>query len=266
MRARTPILVALAAVAALSACRAGFRITRYRDNATLYAAGLREYERGKWPNAILAFEKLTNDLPARDTLLPRAYWYLAHAHGKQKEHLLAAQGFTRLYESFPDDTIADDAAFAAGRSYRRLWRKPTLDPTYGEAAMATFNTLLGLFPSSEHADSARAEILDLENWFATKNYNTGRYYFRRKAYESGNIYLKTVLERWPHVPMARDAMILLADSYRLTRYREELAETCTQLRTNYPGDAAVDKPCAGVVMNQAKADSTIAASKPPVTP
>jgi len=266
MRARTPILVALAAVAALSACRTGFRMSRYRDNATLYAAATHEYDRGKGANAILAFEKLTNDLPARDTLLPRAYWYLANAHGRQKEHLLAAQGYTRLYESFPDDTIADDAALAAGRSYRRLWRKPTLDPTYGEPAMATFNTLLGLFPSSEHADSARAEILELENWFANKNFQTGRYYFRRKAYESGNIYLKTVLERWPHVPKARDAMILLADSYRLTRYKEELAETCVQLRTVYPGDAAAEKPCAGVATAQVKADSTTAASKPPVQP
>jgi outer membrane assembly lipoprotein YfiO len=266
MRARTHLLVALAAVAALSACRAAFRLSRYRDNASLYAAAMHEYERGKWANAIMAFEKLTNDLPARDTLLPRAYWFLASAHGRQREHLLAAQGYTRLYESFPDDSIADDAAFAAGKSYRRLWRKPDLDPTYGEAALATFNTLLGLFPSSEHADSARNEILDIENWFATKNYQTGRYYFRRKAFESGNIYLKTVLERWPHVPSARDAMLLLAESYRQTKYREELAETCAQLRANYPGDTAVERPCVGVVTTEAKADTTKAASKPPVTP
>src|SRR4030095_3315349 len=49
---------------------------------TLYGAGLREYQRRHWGNAVAAFEKLTTDLPARDTLLPRAYWYLANAHGR----------------------------------------------------------------------------------------------------------------------------------------------------------------------------------------
>jgi len=262
MRARTPILVALAAAASLSACRGGFRMSRFKDSPSLYGAAIREYEKGHWANAIAAFEKLTTDLPARDTLLPRSYWFLASAHEHQAEHLLAAQSFTRLYESFPDDTSADDAALEAGRSYRRLWRKPVLDATHGETAMAAFNTLLGLFPDSEHADVARQEILELEEWFATKNFETGRYYYRRKAYDPANIYLKTVLERWPHVPRARDAMILLARSYRQIRYREELAETCARLRAAYPGDPEAQRACEGVRV----VDTTAAASKPPVNP
>lgn len=262
MRARTPILVAFAAAASLSACRTGFRISRFKDSPALYGAAIREYEKGHWTNAIAAFEKLTTDLPARDTLLPRSYWFLASAHERQGEHLLAAQSFTRLYESFPDDTSADDAALEAGRSYRRLWRKPVLDATYGETALEAFNTLLGLFPSSEHADAARQGILELEEWFATKNYATGRYYYRRKAYDPANIYLKTVLERWPHVPKARDAMILLANSYRKIRYREELVETCARLRLAYPDDPEARRACADVRV----ADTTAATSKPPVNP
>jgi hypothetical protein len=82
------------------------------------------------------------------------------AHVRQRENLLAAQSFTRLYESFPDDTSADDAALEAARSYKRLWRKPVLDATYGETALATYNTLLGLFPTSELADAAREELRD----------------------------------------------------------------------------------------------------------
>ena len=262
MRARTTILVALAAVASLSACRTGFRISRFKDSPALYGGAVREYEKGHWGNAIAAFEKLTTDLPARDTLLPRSFWFLATAHERQGEHLLAGQSFTRLYESFPDDTSADDAALEAGRSYRRLWRKPVLDATYGETALAAYNTLLGLFPNSEHADAARQEILGLEEWFATKNYETGRYYYRRKAYDPANIYLKTVLERWPHVPKARDAMILLAASYRKIQYREELAETCARLRTAYPADPEAQRACTGVRL----ADTTAATSKPPVNP
>ena len=259
MRARTWTCVAFAAAALLSACSRGFKLSRYTASPALYEASAHEFQKRNWANAILGFEKLTNDLPARDTLLPRSYWFLATAHERQGEHLLAAQSYTRLYESFPDDTSADDAALEAARSYRRLWRKPVLDATYGESALATYNTLLGLFPSSEHADVSRAEILELEQWFATKNFETGRYYYRRKAYDSAVIYLKTIIARWPHVPRARDAMILLAETYKVIKYREDLNDVCGAFRRAYPEDGGTAKVCA----NARVADTTTVAPKPP---
>ena len=74
MHVRTLTWIALAAAAALTACRGGFRVTQFPSNESLYTAGVREFERKKWTNAIAAFEKLTADLPARDTLLARSYW------------------------------------------------------------------------------------------------------------------------------------------------------------------------------------------------
>jgi outer membrane protein assembly factor BamD len=140
--------------------------------------------------------------------------------------------------------LADNAAFEAGRSYRRLWRKPTLDPTYGETALATFSTLIGLYgESSEHADAARREIAELEEWFATKSYMTGRFYQRRRAFDSAIIYYREVLDRWPHVPRARDALLRLAESYRAIRYGEDYAETCARLRETYNADAEVAEVC-----------------------
>jgi outer membrane protein assembly factor BamD len=263
MRVRTWTCVAIAAAAALSACRGGFRLSRFPANESLYAAALREYQRKHWGNAIAAFDKLTNDLPARDTLLPRSYWYLASAHSHQREHLLAAQSFTRLFESFIDDTLADDAALEAARSYRRLWRKPTLDATYGETALATYNTMLGLYgETSEHAAAARREIAELEQWFATKNFATGLFYLRNKAYDSAIIYFKYVVERWPHVPRAREALLRLAEAYRAIRYREDYAETCAKLREAYPGDGDIGRTCADVRPPVRPPDSTAIAPRP----
>lgn len=262
MPGRKKPAVAIAALAALtlvlSACHA-FKVSRYPTHESLYAAGQREYQRRHWGNAILAFEKLTNDLPARDTLLPRAYWYLANSHERQKEHLLAAQSFSRLYESFPDDTLADDAALEAARSYRRLWRRPTLDATYGETALAAYNTLLGLYgETTEHAGTARREIAELEQWFATKNYETGLYYFRLKAFDSAILYFKYVLERWPNVPRSRDALLRLAESYRAIRYGEDFSETCARLRQGYPGDREIVALCGNI----RTADTTAIAPRP----
>lgn len=243
MHARTWTYVAIAAAAALTACRGNFRVSRFPSNEALYTAGVREFERKHWGNAILAFEKLTTDLPARDTLLPRSFWYLAHAHARQDEFLLAAQSFTRLLESFPDDTLADDAALESGLSYRRLWRRPSLDANYGETAITAFNALLGLYPDSEHGERARREIAELEEWFATKNYETGMYYYRRKAYDSALLYFRQLVARWPHVPRARDALLRIAEANAAIRYREDYTETCAKLRQTYPGDRDVARVC-----------------------
>lgn len=264
MHLRTWITVAVAAATALTACRGGFRLNRYPNSEALYAAGIREFEQRHWGNAVLAFEKLTTDLSPRDTLLPRSYWYLAKAHAQQGEHLLAAQSFSRLFESFVDDTLADDAAFEAAQSYKRLWRRPTLDASYGETALATYNTMLGLYgETSPHAESARKSVVELEQWFATKEYETGLFYFRRKAYDSANIYFLNVLARWPHVPRAREAMLRLAESYRAIRYREQLDETCTKLRDAYPADAEVGEVCRGT---RVVADSTARRVPTPTAP
>jgi outer membrane protein assembly factor BamD len=233
-------------VAGVAACKAEFVLKNYNTNEKLYQAGLREFNRHKWDNAIAAFEKLTLDLPARDSLLPRSYWYLATAHEKQGEHLLAAQSYSKLVESFPDDSLAPNAALEAARSYWHLWRKPSLDPTYGETALATYNTLIGLYPTSAVIPQAQKELAELQNWFATKNYETGVFYMRRKAYDSAIIYFKDILTRWPATPMARNASLRLVEAYKAIRYREDASDICTQLRKKYTNDSEVREVCNGI--------------------
>jgi outer membrane assembly lipoprotein YfiO len=264
-------LVAALSISAAAACRPEFQLKNLTTNEALYAASLNEYHRGHWDNAITGFEKLTTDLPARDTLLPRSYWYLASSHQHQDEFLLGAQSFSRLVESFPDDSLADDAALEAARSYSRLWRKPQLDPTYGETALASYNTLVGLYPTSPLIPTAQKEISNLENKFASKDYDAGMYYFRRKAYDSGMIYFKNVLAKYATAPKARDAALRLVESYKANRYREDASELCTQLRERYPSDRDVNRVCNGVpnaVVTTIKADSTKKDSLavPPIKP
>lgn len=243
---RRALLVALLLAAA--ACHPDFQITQYPTNDKLYQAAAREFAAGRWDNAVAAFEKLTTDLPARDTLLPRAFWYLAKAHESRGEHVLSATSYSRLVESFPDDSLADDAALASAREYRKMWRKPALDPTYGETALATYNTLLGLYPTSPLVPEAKRELAELEDMFAQKNYITGMYYLRQRAYDSGIIYFKDVLAKYAATPTARAAQLRLVDAYKAIRYKEDAADGCAILRKNYPDDAEVRTTCEGVAL------------------
>lgn len=233
------------ALLVLSACSQSLNVRRYSTSGALYEAGMTRYQDEDWVNAITAFEKLTFDLPTRDTLLSRAQWYLGHARRENNERILAAQSFMRLAELFPDDTLADDAIYWSGRSYRELWRKPQLDPQYGILSQAQFRLLLGIFPDSPFADSAQAELRDLEEWFATKDYDSGMFYVRRKAYDSAIIYFQDVVTNWPNTDRARQSMLQLVRIYRLPNinYTEDAEEVCAALRGGFPTDREVLEVC-----------------------
>jgi outer membrane protein assembly factor BamD len=238
---------AIALVALLVACAQPFRLRDYEgSDARLFQATMREYERGRYENAIVGFERLTLDLPARDTLLPRAHFYLGKAHYKQKQYLLAAQAFSRLAESFATDTLADDALLWTARSYRRLWRKPTLDAEYGQTALTTYQLLTTLYPESPLRADAERQVADLQNWLARKALQNGMHYLRRKAYDSAIIYFRDVLQQYPSTPSAREASLRLVQAYRAIRYTEDARELCESLRRDHASDEGVREACDGL--------------------
>ena len=237
--------VLLMAFTAMTACFRSFNVRNYPSSVALYRAGLAEYERGKYSNAITAFERLTFDLPTRDTLLPRAHWWLGQSRRLNDERLLAAQSFSRIAEQFPNDTLADDAMYMAGISYREMWRRPTLDPQYGVLAQSQFRLVQGVFPDSPFADSAQRKLAELDEWFATKDYETGMHYVRRRAYDSALIYFRTAVTEYPNTDVARKSMLQMVRVFRLPamNYKEDAEEICTALRGGFPNDPEVLAAC-----------------------
>jgi outer membrane protein assembly factor BamD len=252
------LLVLLVLAGGAVGCARGFRVARYTTNEALYQAATEQYARRKWGNAITAFERLTLDLPSRDTLAPLAHWFLAKSYAAQRDHLLAAQAFNRFAESFATDSLADNAMFEAGLAYRRLWRRCSLDANYGEQAMSTFQGMLGLYPDSELLDAANREVGNLQECFAEKDYENGLYYFRRKAFDSAIIYFKDVVKDYPQTAKSREAYLRLAESYEAIRYREDKLEVCTALKERYPTDQEVGRVCGRsvAVSQRPKPDST----------
>lgn len=230
-------------VAAVSACSSGFKLSRFPTNERLFAAGVTEYNKKKWDHAVTVFEKLTFDLPARDTLLPLSHWYLAKSHAGRNEHLLAAQAYNRLAESFATDSLADEAMYEAAREYQAMWRQPTLDAQYGEQALAAYQSLLGLYPDTDRKKDAASQIDTLQEWFASKDYESGMYYYRRKAYDSAIIYFKDVVKNYPQTGKAREAYLRLVTAYEEIRYREDKQEVCATLAAKYPADREVLEVC-----------------------
>jgi len=252
MRGRTGVsrrpfahVAVLVALAASVACSRGFQLRKYPQLDALFTASVAEFKAKRWDNAVAGFEKLTLDLSARDTLLPMSHWYLAQSHEEKGEHILAATSFSRLAESFPDDSLADDALFQAGSSYLRLWRNAELDPQYGTLAQAQFRTLLSVYPESPLRKEAEGGLSRIDEQFAEKDYLNGLFYVRRGGFDSAIIYFKSVVRNFPATLKSRDAMLRMVEVYKKPEmnYKDEAAEMCTALHGAYPGDKDVAKLC-----------------------
>lgn len=239
------LFLVLSVFSAVGACNRtpSFDTARFTSTDDLFQASVQQFDMKRWANAIRGFEKLTTDLPPRDARLPLAFHYLARAQAKNGDHLIAAQTFSRMSANFPDDSLADDALIAGAREYQSLWRKPGLTAEYGQSAITLYQTLIAVYPASPLVSDARAGVARLEQMLATKDYDTGYHYTKRRAYDSAIIYFKDVIRKYPNAPKAREAYLRLLESYREINYREEAREICEAMRQAYPTDGEVAKAC-----------------------
>jgi outer membrane assembly lipoprotein YfiO len=209
----------------------------------LFRATVREFRTGNFERALRGFQRLTFDLPARDTLLPYVRYYAAECHFGLRDYVTAAREFRRVADEHPTATLAPDALLRAGDSESQLWRRPELDPTHGRTALAVYQELQGRYPESAAAGVAQARVRQLNDALALKEYQNAMFYIRRGGYESGILYLRSLIATYPSAAVVPEAFVRLARTYRAIGYREEEQEICGHLRLHYGSRPDVREAC-----------------------
>ena len=210
---------------------------------SLWTTSLQQFHTGQFAKAQTGFERLTLEFAPGDNRSGKAHFYMAECYLAQKENLQAAREFRRVSDETPNDELAPQALLRAGDSYADLWRRPELDPTYGQTALATYQELLTRYPASSASKRAQARILDLQERFAYKSYQAAQYYFKFKAYDSAILYLKDLIATYPKSRIAPQALVRLVQAYRVIGYQEDLKETCGYLRRFHPDAPHADEVC-----------------------
>lgn len=209
----------------------------------LWARASREYSRGRWSKAATLFERVTLEVPPGDTLATAAHFRLAECYFGQRQQLQAAREFRKVSDDAPTSHLAPEALLRAGDAYADLWRRPELDPTYGQTSLATYQELLNRYPDAPAAARARMRIADLEEMFARKDFKTATYYYRLKAYDSAILYLKDIAASYPRASITPDVLLTLVHAYQKVNYAEDVTETCSYIRRYHPNTPGVDQAC-----------------------
>jgi outer membrane protein assembly factor BamD len=209
----------------------------------LWARAKGEYARGHWNKAATLLERVTLEVPVGDSLAVEAHFRLAECYLGQKSQLQAAREFRKVSDDTPDAPLAPNALLRAGDAYADLWRRPELDPTYGQTALATYQELLNRYPDAPATATGRLRIAELEESFARKEYKAADYYFKLKAFDSAILYLKDIAATYPRATITPTALLKLVESYRKVGYAEDLSETCSYIRRYHPTAPGVDQSC-----------------------
>jgi len=209
---------------------------------SVYRTAMRQYRRGDYDHARenLALV-LTN--PGNDALAAEASYYQAECDFANGLYLEAAREFRRVADEHAGHRLAPDALLRAGDAQAELWRDPELDPEYGQAAMATYRELVARFPESRAAARAAAKLVRLADMFADKDYRSGRFYQRLKAYDSAILYFRGVVADYPQSRYAPQALLRLVQIYGVLNYADERRDTCDHLHRYYPQTAGLPQAC-----------------------
>lgn len=198
---------------------------------------------GKWSEAEKLLNRAVLEFAPGDPRIARAHFFLGESLYAQGRHLEAAREFRKASDETPNDPIAPEALLRLGDVYSDLWRRPELDPTYGQTALSTYQELLNRYPAGNAAKRAQLRMTELDERFAYKAYKAAIFYFRLKAYDSAILYLKDLVATYPKTTVVPDALVKLVQAYKTLGYREDVQETCGYIRRFHPKAPGAREVC-----------------------
>lgn len=247
--------IALVAIMALGSCARDFnRVYRTTDTDYKYEYAKECYAMGKYSNAVTLLQDLVTIEKGTDNG-QECLFMLAMAEYYLKDYEAASQTFKKYYQTYPQGSYAETAAFYIGQSLYQGTPEPRLDQTPTVAAIAAFQDYLDLFPNGKLKSTAEQRMFELQDKMVEKAYLSAKLYYNLGSYfgnctSGGNNYeaciitAENALNDYPHSNMRESFAILVmkskfelanmsVESKKLQRY-QDAEDECYGFINEYP--------------------------------
>lgn len=246
------LLAALALAAALSALAAGCK-SGLGDDPILRLAADEALTEGKQHMAdekyararrylSHAFEVEPNSLAGREALLLLADSY--YLDGGAVNFVQAEAKYRDFLNRFPTSDQSSYAQFQAANSLAGRMEKADRDQSSTEAALAAYEELIRLYPTSEYVAEARNRIDEVLDRLAEHEFVIGFFYFRRGLQVAAIDRFEELLDSYPAYDERDKALyyLVLACQRSLDpSQNEKVPGTVEQLRELHPDSPYIDK-------------------------
>jgi len=195
----------------------------------------REKYRAARPYLSHAFEVEPNSVAGREGLLLLADSY--YLDGGVTNWIQAEAKYRDFLNRFPTSDQAAYAQYQIANSLSKRVEKPNRDQTATSKALAAFEELLRLYPTSEYTAEAQAEIEALRHRLAASEFVVGDFYLRYRQPAGAILRFENLLEEFPDYDERDKVLFHLGLAYAQSRVpadRAKALETFERLRTEHP--------------------------------
>ena len=194
-------------------------------------------------DAVEAFEGLDSLYPfnphAQQAQLDIIYAY--YQNNDMPSAAAAAERYIRLY---PRGEKVDYAYYLKGMAnfsqdrgfFQRFLPidQASRDPGTMKAAYDDFLSLIKLFPNSPYAPDAKQHLVFLRDMFAQRLLEISQYYYAKEAYVGAINRANEVLVQYADTPSAKDALVVLYQSYQKLGLPKSMDQVKSIMKANYP--------------------------------
>lgn len=180
-----------------------------------------------------AFQTSPNSQIGRDALLLQADAYFLA--GGESNLIRAESKYRDFNNRYPTSERAAYVQLQVALSLEQRMRKPDRDQTETRKAIAAYEELLTLYPTSEEAESAEEGIARLRQNLAEHEYVVARYQYRRGLHRAAVNRLEYLSEQFPDYPQKDKALCLMAKAQVKLDQPNEARAAFDALRAEHAG-------------------------------
>jgi outer membrane protein assembly factor BamD len=209
----------------------------------IFTMGERSLSKKHYKDAVRELEAFDALYPfdprAEQTLLDLIYAY--YKSSDPDSGIAAADRYIRLY---PMSRRVAYALYLRGiismeRNHSWIYNAFPVDPAKRDLAslqqaFSDFQRLVSLYPDSIYAVDAQKRMIYIKMLLARHELQIAQFYFQRHAYVAAVNRASYVVEHLPGTPQVREALMIMAKSYRALGEVDCMNETLEVLRLNYP--------------------------------
>ncbi len=189
---------------------------------------------------IHAFEVAPNSATGREALL-----LVADAHyldGGIENFIKAEAKYRDFQNRFPTSDRSPYVQFQIANSLSKRMLRADRDQAATREALAAYNDLLRIYPTSEYTDEATEQILQVNNRLAESEYLKGYFHMRSMRLPAAAIRrFERILELYPEYDEMDKVLFQLGLAYERAEEVEKASETRGRLRMEYPDSPLVAK-------------------------
>jgi outer membrane protein assembly factor BamD len=238
---RILILTTAALVLALSGC--GNNIREQVGSADgLYELAQRASDNGDYRSAIAYYEQLEARFPFSNAAR-QGQIDLMYAYYRNRESESAIDQADQFIRENPTHPRVDYAYYIKGLvqfernpNFLERWFNADLSqrpPIDARQSFQSFQTLLQRFPDSEYAADSHQRMVFLRNRLANYEVYVAGFYLQRGAFVGAINRAKYTIDNYDGAPQIKDALAIMAESYRRLDMPELAADTERVLHENY---------------------------------